>query len=532
MLVFVPVLVLVGTGLAVLVMRQAKVSIGYIWLSALAGSFVAWLVLLVVNWDNTPVYTSQFWNLPGSMGYPVGFGFDRLSWPFAFALSSLLLAVLLTSTVRFHFQSDPFTWAFSVLIGAAGILAAAANTPLAFVFSWTVVDILEIAMLGLVGGGKALQQRNIISSMARIGGIFLVLWAMVSSRSEGLVLNLGLAAPPQSVLLLLAAALRLGVVPLHVAYTSEPLTRRGLGTMLRLVPPAASLVLLSRLPAAVVPPNAAVAVLLFCILAAGYGAFMWMVTQDDLEGRPYWLLAVAGLAIASGVRGQPEAIPVMGTAMVLVGGLIFLSSEFRKPLSVILLVGFIGLTALPYTPAAGSLTGLTVYPFNLLDVFFILVFAVLLSGTFFHMYRKREEQPVERWLLAVYSAGLVVLIASHWLIGFLVLKVEPRPGVWWVSLVSTFLAVLIILAYRWWQRSGLPIFLRNDPRLAAIRKTVQIIADVLRLDWLYALFGLVLRLLQSLIQFLTRLLEGEGGVLWTLLLIVLLASFITMGGSQ
>ncbi len=109
---------------------------------------------------------------------------DRLSWPFAFALSSLLLAVLLTSTVRFHFQSDPFTWAFSVLIGAAGILAAAANTPLAFVFSWTVVDILEIAMLGLVGGGKALQQRNIISSMARIGGIFLVLWAMVSSRSS------------------------------------------------------------------------------------------------------------------------------------------------------------------------------------------------------------------------------------------------------------------------------------------------------------------------------------------------------------
>jgi len=347
-----------------------------------------------------------------------------------------------------------------------------------------------------------------------------------------LVLNLGLAAPPQSVLLLLAAALRLGVVPLHVAYTSEPLTRRGLGTMLRLVPPAVSLVLLSRLPAAVVPPNAAVAVLLFCIVAAGYGAFMWMVTREDLEGRPYWLLAAAGLAIASGVRGQPEAIPAMGTAMVLVGGLIFLFSEFRKPLRVILLVGFIGLTALPYTPAAGSLTGLTVYPFNLLDVFFILVFAVLLSGTFFHMYRKREEQAVERWMLAVYSAGLVVLIASHWLTGFLVLKVTPRPGVWWVSLVSTFLVVLIILAYRWWQRSGLPIFLRNDPRLAAIRKAVQIIADVLRLDWLYALFGLLLRLLQSFVQFLTRLLEGEGGVLWTLLLIVLLASFIAMEGSQ
>ena len=532
MLVFLPVVVLTVASLAVLVMRQAKVSIGYIWLIALAGSFTAWLILLVINWDTIPAYSSQFWNLPGDMGYPIGFGFDQFSWPFAFALSSLLLAVLLTSTVRFHFQSDPLTWAFSVLIGAAGILAAAANTPLAFVLTWTLVDFLEIAMLGLVGGAKALQQRNIISSLARIGGIFMVLWAMISSRREGLVLNLSLAAPPQSILLLLAAALRLGVVPLHLAYTSEPLTRRGLGTMLRLVPPAVSLVLLSRLPAAVVPPDAAVTVLIFCILAAGYGAFMWMVTREDLEGRPYWLLAVAGLAIASGVRGQPEAIPVLGTAMVLVGGLIFLFSDFRKPFRVILLIGFAGMTALPYTPAAGSLTGLTVFPFNLLDVFFILVFAVLLSGTFFHMFRRREEQTVERWMLAVYGAGLVLLVVSHWLTGLLVLKVTPRPGVWWVSLVSTFLAVLIILAYRWWQKSGLPIFLRNDPRLAAVRKGTQVFADVLRLDWLYTIFGWVLRLLQSLVQFLTRLLEGEGGVLWTLLLIVLLASFIAMGGSK
>lgn len=531
MLVFLPVAVLAVTGVAVLVMRQLKLGIGYIWLSTLAGGFAAWLVLLVINWDTVPVFASQFWNLPGSMGFPLSFSFDRFSWPIAFALSGLLLSVLLTSTVRFHFQSDPFAWGFSILIGAAGILAAAASTPLALVLTWTLVDILELVTLGMVGGARSLQQRNILSSIARIGGIFLVLWAMVSARSEGMVLSFATAAPPQSVLLLLAASLRLGVVPLHVAYTSEALTRRGLGTMLRLVPPAASLVLLSRLPAAVVPPDAALAVLFFCILAAGYGAFMWMVTRNDLEGRPYWLLAVAGLAIASGVRGQPEAIPALGVAMVMVGGLIFLFSEYRKPLRAVLLAGFIGLTTLPYTPTAGSLPGLTVFPFNLLDVFFILVFAVFLSGTFFHMYRKNEEQPVERWMLAVYSAGLVLLILCHWLIGFLVLKVAPRPGVWWVSLVSTFLAALVIMAYWWWQRSGLPIFLRKDPRLAAFRKGMKVFSDVISLDWVYTFFGWVLRLVQSLVQFLTRLLEGEGGVLWTVLLIVLLASFVAIGGT-
>jgi len=532
MLVFLPVLVLAVAGLAILVMRQAKLSIGYIWLTALAGSFSTWMILLVINWDTIPAFVRQFWNLPGSMGYPISFTLDRYSWPFAFAISGLLLGVLLTSTVRFHFQSDPFTWASSVLIGAAGLLAIMASTPLALVLTWTVVDILDLVVLALIGGVKAIQKRNILSYLARIGGVFLVLWAMVSLHSEGTVLSFATAAPPQSVLLLLAASLRLGVVPLHVAYTHEPLTRRGLGTMLRLVPPATSLVLLSRLPAAVVPPNAAVAVLIFCILAAGYGALMWMISRNDLEGRPYWLLALAGLAIASGVRGQPDAIPALGVAMVLVGGVIFLFSEYRRPFLAILLVSFLGMTGLPYTPTAGSLPGLTVFPFNLLDIFFILVFAILLAGTFFHMYRKRDEQPIERWMLAVYVFGLILLLICHWLIGFLVLNIAPRSGVWWVSIVATFLGALVILAYSWWQRSGLPIFLRKDPRLAAGRKGLQIFTDILRLDWFYAIVGWVLRLLQSVAQFLTRLLEGEGGVLWTVLLIVLLASFIAYGGSQ
>ena len=60
---------------------------------------------------------------------------------------------------------------------------------------------------------------------------------------------------------------------------------------------------------------------------------------------------------------------------------------------------------------------------------------------------------------------------------------------------------------------------------------MKVFSDVISLDWVYTFFGWVLRLVQSLVQFLTRLLEGEGGVLWTVLLIVLLASFVAIGGT-
>jgi hypothetical protein len=48
--------------------------------------------------------------------------------------------------------------------------------------------------------------------------------------------------------LLLAAGLRLGVLPLHLPYASEAAIRRGFGSALRLISAGSSLILLARIP--------------------------------------------------------------------------------------------------------------------------------------------------------------------------------------------------------------------------------------------------------------------------------------------
>ncbi len=529
LLVVVPVLILIVAGLTVLTLHQLKVSIGYIWLVTLGSSIAAWLILFIVNWDKVPPIISEFWNLPGSIGFPIGFDLDKFSWPYAFSLSGLLVAVLLTAAVRFQFKSDPGNWASSLFMGGAGLLAVFATTPLSMVLAWTAVDIIELVILMVLEREKSLNQRTILAFVARFGGTFLVLLAMMSARKQGVVLAIESALPPQSVYLLVAAGLRLGVIPLHLSFTSEPIVRRGLGTVLRLVPPAASLVMLGRLPPAVVPPNAAVYVLLFCILAAGYGAVMWLFSKNDMEGRPYWMIALAGLAIAAAVRGQPEASPAWGVAMMIMGGLVFLFSDRRKPLVAIPLVGLVGLTGLPFTPVASGLPGLSVFPFNLPDVFFIVVHATLLAGTFRQLMRKEEVAGLERWMVAVYAFGLVILVLCHWMIGLFGFTIANMEGIWWAAVIAIILAIIIVAASWWWQRSGLTVFLRNDNRLALIRKTGRIFFNLFQFDWLYIFIGWLLRILQNLVNFLTRLLEGEGGVLWTLLLIILLASFLATG---
>jgi hypothetical protein len=74
------------------------------------------------------------------------------------------------------------------------------------------------------------------------------LWASMVSISAGTPMNFQDAPPQAGLYLLLAAGLRLGVLPLHLPYASEAAIRRGFGSALRLISAASSLILLARIP--------------------------------------------------------------------------------------------------------------------------------------------------------------------------------------------------------------------------------------------------------------------------------------------
>jgi hypothetical protein len=50
---------------------------------------------------------------------------------------------------------------------------------------------------------------------------------------------------------------------------------------------------------------------------------------------------------------------------------------------------------------------------------------------------------------------------------------------------------------------------------------------IFRLDWLYRFFGFLIRIVQRLLEFITGILEGEGGLLWVFVLLALLLSLIS-----
>ncbi len=445
---------------------------------------------------------------------------DELAWPFLITLATLALAVVLTDVGRAP-EADWSAWAWSLSLAGMGMFAVMAGNPLTLLLAWTLIDLVELLILLPPVQDSSIRERIMVSFSARLGGSVMVIWAMILTRASGVILSFEVIPPAVSLYLLLAAGLRLGVLPLHAPFLQELPMRRGLGTVLRLVPAASSLVLLARVAVVGVAPEVEPYLLALAGLAALYGAAAWLRSADELAGRPFWVLGMAAFALAAAVTGQQAASLVWGVALISSGGLIFLASTRDKRMVPLALLGIWGFSSLPYSPTwVGSL--LYADSFAPMIPIFMLAQALLLLGYLRHsLYLTQSLAGVERWVKLIYPLGLALLPLMHLWIGWLV-----RPGViqvanppWWAGVTASGLAGIL-----WF----LPA--RELPFPKVFSAAASVWEAVFSLKWLYRLLGILYRSVGWLLSMVTALLEGEGGLLWTLLLLALLLSLLAQFG--
>lgn len=503
------------------------------WLVTAVSTLVAWLLALALCWVDTQPFTLGNWLPPVGNGAAVIYQLDEISWPYYFALSSLAVAVVLTSAVWFRSkeEANPWAWGGILVITAAGMVAVLSGSPLSLILSWTMLDVIDLVFLLWTPSG-AFSNQVVLLFSSRLCGTLVAGAALVVSAAAGNVMTFAELPASAGLLLLFAAGLRLGVIPLHLPYTKEEGTRRGVGTVMRLVTPGASLVILGRLPAAVVPPNWAYLFLAFTSLAALYGAAMWTTSKNELAGRPYWLICLAGMAVGCSIRGQPSSAPVWGVIMVLGGGMTFLHTlkQYRTLYAALL---FILLSGLPFTPAAVGWSGLIVYPISILDFVLLISHSVFLFGTLYHSLRgEREGEGIESWSRLVYFLGLALLFGSVWAASILVTKSFRSTHLWWASGLSAVLAVTGVVYFFFRKKPLKLIRARSGWMGFSLSKLWTIVAGILSLRWLYQFMYYWLQFLKKVVDLFSTVLEGEGGVLWTLVLLVLMVTIFSQIGGQ
>ena len=302
-LLLLPFLLPIFAAILVLIIRWLRPGYGFPWITALLASLVTWMMLSYFRC--TPPHAVLFspWLPLGGISGSLVFQLDEVAWTYTFSMSSLLLVVIMTAAARLQHKSNPQAWASCLAIAGVGNLAMMAATPMAIVLAWTAIDVFELIVILVGVPARQIKVQAVVAFSARVLGTLVLILAMILSRSEGRVLVLVDPGMEVGLFILISVGLRLGVLPLHLPYTQEVPMRRGLGTILRLTAPLTSLMLLARLPMSVVPASLSPILLGLASFAGLFGAAMWASAKQEIQGRPYWLIAVAGMAVACSIRG-------------------------------------------------------------------------------------------------------------------------------------------------------------------------------------------------------------------------------------
>ncbi|HEY3311953.1 MAG TPA: hypothetical protein VGK00_09960 [Anaerolineales bacterium] len=494
----------------------------YSWLTGTLGALLTWVSILLWQFDLPRRVVPSLWEPAGLFAASPEFLAEPYAWLYALSLAALAAAVLLTFPARAFGAVNPSIWTASLALSLLGILAVLADNPLTLVLVWTAIDLVEFLNTLRTADSPSISERTVLAFSIRATGTGLALWASVFNATSGQAFLFENSSGQASIMLLLAVGLRLGVLPLHLTYRTEPASRRGFGTIMRFVSAATSLVLLSRLPASGLDPVLVPYLLILVSIAGLYSGWMWLSAPDELSGRPYWIIGMSSLSLAAALRGNPTGSAAWGVALVLFGGISFLYSA-RHTWYTRLLAGLgVLLMALPFSLTASGWSGNFPWPV-LFWPLFISAHFMLVAGYVRHLFRtgKASFGELPTWAQSAYPVGLALLgltaiLASVW--GW---PGALQTGAWLAAIASAVLGGLAGFAawrFGWFIPENL-----STPRVPGSSR----LADLL--DLLARVFWALYRFVRQFFDVASNLLEGDGGVLWTLLLLVLFIIILRSG---
>ena len=508
MLLISPIILLLFTASAILILPRLRPGFSSHWLLAVGGAFSAWVALLMqqsrlplsvvlATWRPTELFT-------GSPQLLV----DDISWFLAVALATLGLSVILVD-VRRSANADSSEWAFALALVALGILAVYSGNWLTLGFALILIDASVLIMLWLRTPDDMSRRRLLAGFSANLIAVAILIsgWITVDGFATSTSLT--------NLLFIFAIGIRLGIAIAGIGQESINSLNRNLGTLVQFVPAAATLTIIVRITLNSPPNLTSRYLIVISMLAAVYGAVRWARAKDSLQGRPFWIFALVFLALAAALQEHPGAALALGSILLYGGAFLSLTyQESRRTLPPAILL-FFAVSTLPFSPtfviAEAVAASSQSIQFGLLFSYALILFGIIRHVLAF----ERKHIGFERWVELIYYLGVALLPLTFIGVNVWVntqANLELGLLLWRPAVLSLGSAAIISLLV--WRGVRIPSILISATEI------------VFSFRWLLRLIERGTRGLERLTKLLNALLEGEGGMLWALLLVALLVSFL------
>jgi hypothetical protein len=474
------------------------------WLLATSAAFVSWLSLLFLRFRLPLTLEFSSWWVGDGLVQSTSFVVDEFSWSIAFAIGSLLLSGLFLS-VHYSITAPWHSWLPPLGLAAVAILATFSGDALAFAFTFTLVDSLVFA-LQIVSSRTPDERRSSLTVyFVNLVSILLLIGAWSLSEPWPVTANL---------VILLSIALRLQVFNSDRGTKTVFPARVDHSIMLRGGSFAASLALVVRgIP---LGENLLPLVVAVLILPAGYAGYRVLISSDVSGSTHYWAFGNSILALAASIGGNAAASLAFGMFAMFGAAFFTIVPGQRHQQLAMIGLGLLALSSLPFTP--GSAVS-TIYkaPVTLVNYAFLAVQGMLVAGWI--LQRKREqtnESPAEPWISSIRTLGTYAQPSIFLLYGFgLSQPLGPTQleNPLWPS------AGILLLA-------GLFSFLRSRKMSLLPDRLSGSLQRIASLNWIEYLFMRLFAAIGFGLNILARILEGQAGVLWAVLLIALLLSLV------
>ena len=511
MLILVPALLAVISGIALAILGL-RPRFRYLWLVSAVLGLILWLASFGA-WTFFPFDSgAPAWPISTALEPSLAMRWDAVSAALTLAVATVVLAAILTGVSRAG-EEDRKNWGFGFLLSSIAMLGAVAGNLFTLVLVMGALDLLVLAVQLSVQAEQDKIDLAIKGMVYRGSGIlFIYLAAIMASAGELVEPSLGLSL--MTLILILGFYMRMGLVP--VDRDAHPGMGRGYRTISSLAPVVIAVVFALRVAPDSVPVGTLAWFFAGLVLASVSFAWRWFRAAEEWSGRAHFLAGAAALIIAGVLVGEWEAGLIWSLAIVLSGSVLFLFNIRRSWFILLPLVGFWGLTGLPLSP---SWSAMQIYSALAIPTTIGLLLAqgVLLAGFLVHALRLDEpDRGLERWERLIYPLGLILIPIINLVVVWLPWQgLEMIGGLpWWPGFVAAAAGLGL-----WWlgQRGFIPEV--NQPRF--ISSLPGILMAVLRevISWL-----------RRVINFISVLLEGEGGVLWALLFLALLITLMSQIG--